>query len=68
MAKSPSIRVTPNVKKCLKILDEAVKALPAGDLKKRSEGALDYLSRTCKGERQPLRGYSCPPNKLVIER
>lgn len=68
MAKSRSIRVTPNVKKCLKILDEAVNALPAGDLKKRSKGALDYLSRTCKGERQPLRGYGCPPTKLVIER
>ena len=68
MAKSRSIRVTPNVKKCLKILDVAVKALPEGDLKKRSKGALNYLSRTFRGERQPLQGRGCPPNKLVIER
>ena len=66
MAKSRTIRVTPNVKKCLKILDEAVKAMPAGDLKNRSKGALDYLSRTFKGEPQPLQGKKCPPDKLVI--
>jgi hypothetical protein len=46
MAKSKTIRVTPNVQRCLEELKAAVKSLPAGDLKKRAEGALDYLSRT----------------------
>jgi hypothetical protein len=59
MAKSKTIRVTPNVKKCLEVLKEAVKFLPPGDLKIRSEGALDYLSRTFKGKPQPGRGFEC---------
>ena len=66
MAKSRTIRVTPNVQKCLEELKAAVKSLPSGDLKKRAEGALNYLSRTFKGEPQPLKGRGCPPNKLVI--
>ena len=66
MAKSKTIRVTPNVQKCLEELKTAVKSLPAGDLKKRAEGALDYLSRTFKGDPQPLKGISCPAGKLII--
>lgn len=68
MAKSKSIRVTPNVQKCLEELKAAVKSLPSGDLKKRAEGALNYLSRTFKGEPQPLKGRMCPPERLFIGR
>jgi hypothetical protein len=66
MAKSKTIRVTPNVKKCLEELKETIKSLPSGDLKKRAEEALNYLSRTFKGEPQPLKGIRCPVNKPII--
>ncbi|MFB0566773.1 MAG: hypothetical protein ACETWK_13980 [Candidatus Aminicenantaceae bacterium] len=66
MAKSTRITVTPNVMKCLEELKTAVKSLPAGDLRKRAEGALNYLSRTFKGESQPLRGRKCPIDKPII--
>lgn len=66
MAKSRTIRVTPNVKKCLEELRAAVKSMPAGDMKKRAEGALDYLSRTFKGELQPMKGRNCPPHRLIV--
>ena len=67
MAKSKTIRVTPNVKKSLEELRAAVKTLPSGDLKKRAEGAISYLSRTFKGEPQPLKGRTCPAGKLIIK-
>jgi len=67
MAKSKTIRVTPNVKKSLEELRSAVKTLPAGDLKKRAEGAVSYLSRTFKGEPQPLKGRWCPGGSLLIK-
>lgn len=66
MAKSKTIRVTPNVQKCLERLKAAVKTLPAGDLKKRAEGAVTYLSRTFKGERQPGAGRLCPGGSPII--
>lgn len=66
MAKSRTIRVTPNIQKCLEVLQEAVKSMPAGDMKERAEGALDYLSRTFKGEHQPMKGRNCPPHRLVV--
>ena len=50
MAKSKTIRVTPNVQKCLEELKKAVKVMPAGDQKARAEGAIKYLSLTFKGE------------------
>lgn len=53
MAKSREIRVPPNVKKCLEELKAAVKSMPEGDLKKRAQGATNYLSQTLKAERQP---------------
>lgn len=68
MARSKTIRVTPNVQKCLKIFQEATKSLPPGDLKTRAEGAGKYLSRTFKGEPQPRRGRLCPTDKLIIIR
>ena len=68
MARSKTIRVTPNVQKCLRILQETTKSLPPGDLKTRSEGACKYLSRTFKGEPQPRRGRLCPPQRLIIVR
>ena len=66
MAKSKTIRVTPNVQKSLEHLKAAVKSMPAGDLKKRAEGSISYLSNTFKGEPQPGRGHACPLQKLVI--
>lgn len=66
MAKSRTIRVTPNVQKSLEALKAAVKSLPAGDLKKRAEGAVRYLSSTFKGERQPGGGISCPGGRVFI--
>jgi hypothetical protein len=66
MAKSKTIRVTPNVKKCLEELKASVKSMPAGNLKERAEGAISYLSNTFKGKRQPRGGQACPTGKLVI--
>ena len=65
MARSKKITVTPNVKKCLDSLVEAVKTLPAGDLKADAENALDYLSRTFKGKPQPSKGRACPVTAVV---
>jgi len=67
MAKSKTIRVTPNVQKCLEELKKAIKSLPPGDLKKRAEAALNYLSRTFKGEPQPRKGMICPVDKPIIK-
>jgi hypothetical protein len=66
MPKSKTIRVTPNVIKCIEVLKEAVKAMPSSDLKKKAEGALRYLSRTIKGEPQPRKGIGCPGSTLII--
>lgn len=66
MAKSKTIRVTPNVQKCLEELKSVVKSLPSADLKRKAQGALDYLSRTFKGELQPMKGEGCPGSKLII--
>ena len=67
MPKSKTIRVTPNVKKCVEVLNEAVKAMPSGDLKEKAEGALRYLSKTIKGEPQPMKGKGCPGATLIIK-
>jgi hypothetical protein len=66
MAKSKTIRVTPNVQKCLEELKAAVKSLPAGPKKERAEGAISYLSQTFKGKPQPLGGRTCPAGSLII--
>ena len=66
MTQNISIEVTPNVKKCLEILESAVRSLPTGDLKAKSEAALGYLSRTFDGEPQPEQGKRCPPGVLII--
>lgn len=66
MAKSKTIRVTPNVQRCLEELKAAVKSMPEGDLKKRAKGALNYLSRTFKGEPQPGKGMICPGGRPII--
>jgi hypothetical protein len=65
MAKSKTLRVTPNVKKSLEELKSAVKSLPAGDLKKRAEGAISYLSQTFKGKSQPGKGRKCPIGWMI---
>jgi hypothetical protein len=66
MARSKTVSVTPNMKKCLKIMKEAAEALPAGDLKRRSLAAVDYMSRTFEGERQPHKGGLCPDFTVII--
>lgn len=67
MAKDKTIIVTSNVQRCLEILKETPKYVPEGDLRERIEAALDYLSRTFEGERQPKIIISCPVTKLVVE-
>ena len=67
MEKTKKIKVTPNVKKCLEILAEALKDMPPGDMKTRAEGAVGYLDRTFKGEPQPAKGESCPEGALLIK-
>ena len=66
MAKSKTIRVTPNVQKCLKELCAAVKSMPAGEKKERAEGAINYLSSTFKGQPQPRGGRVCPGGRPII--
>lgn len=66
MAKSKTIRVTPNLQKCLEELKAAVKSIPEGDLKKRAQGAVNYLSQTFKGEPQPAKGRMCPGGRIII--
>lgn len=66
MGKSKSIRVTSNVKKCLEILKKAQKELPEGELKKETKDAVNYLEKTFKGEKQPLRGVVCPRETPII--
>ena len=66
MAKSKTIRVTPNVQKCLEELKAAVKSLPAGEKKERAEGVISYLSETFKGKPQPGKGRVCPGGRLII--
>lgn len=67
MATSKSIRVTPNMKKCLEILGKAVKSMPKSDLKEQSKAAIDYMSQTFEGKPQPNRGRKCilPPTFIV---
>lgn len=67
MAKSKTIRVTPNVDFSLKELKEAVKSMPEGDMKNRAQGALNYLSRTFKGEPQPVQGRRCPGTRKIVK-
>lgn len=67
MAKSKTIRVTPNVKKCLAQLKAAVKAMPEGELKDNAQGAVNYLSSTFQGKMQPGRGRICPGGTRFIK-
>ena len=66
MARSKTIRVTPNVKASLDILKEAVKSLPKSDLKERAQGAVKYLGDTFEGQAQPGKGRICPPRVLIV--
>jgi len=65
MAKSKTIRVTPNVQKSLEELKTAVKSMPAGAMKDRAEGAISYLSTTFKGKAQPGQGRHCPAGRII---
>ncbi len=66
MAKSKTIRVTPNVQKSLEELKAVVKSMPSGNKKERAEAAIAYLSQTFKGKPQPLKGRACPGGRLFI--
>ena len=66
MAKSITIRVTPNVQKSLKELSAAVESMPSGPKKERAEGAISYLSTTFKGKAQPGKGRHCPGGRPII--
>ncbi len=66
MAKSKTIRVTPNVQKCLEELKAVVKSMPSGAKKERAEGIISYLSQTFKGKPQPGQGRGCPGGRPVI--
>ena len=65
MAKSKTIRVTPNVQKCLVELKAVVKSMPSGAKKERAEGAISYLSSTFQGKPQPLKGRACGPRLFI---
>ncbi len=67
MARSKTIRVTPNVKKCLSELKAAVNAMPDGEKKDNAKGAINYLSRTFQGKPQPGRGIKCPGSTKIIK-
>jgi len=67
MAKSKTIRVTPNVQKSLEELKAVVKSMPGGEKKERAEGAISYLSQTFEGKPQPGKGRACPGGKLIIK-
>jgi hypothetical protein len=62
----PTVEVTPNMRKCVEILMEAVLALEDGPVKDRAEAALNYINLTFDGEPQPLGGDRCPPERLVV--
>lgn len=66
MARSKTIRVTPNVLKCAAALRDAVKLVPAGDAKERALKALEYLDRTFAGKPQPKKGEPCGPVVLFF--
>lgn len=59
------ISITPNVEYSLKVLDEAVQGMPEGEKKKKAKGAIAYLKKAAKGEKQPKRGRMCPTPKEI---
>jgi len=67
MTDEKKVDITPNLKKCLEILTNAVKDMPSSDLKNQAQGAIDYLDRTFKGEPQPSKGENCPEGTLIIK-
>ena len=62
----PIVDVTPNMRKCVEILMEAVLMLEDGPMKDRAEAALNYINLTFDGEPQPMGGEGCPREKLVV--
>jgi hypothetical protein len=65
MAESRTIRVTPNVKACLRILKKVVGRLPAGPDRAKADEALKYLENTFAGKPQPGLGRACPHSLIV---
>ena len=66
MSNDITVKVTPNLKKCLEIFEGIVASLPPGDQKEEGEGAVNYLSRTFSGEPQPFDGMHCPEGVPII--
>ena len=62
----PTVSVTPNMRRCVEILMEAVLALDDGPVKDQAEAALNYINLTFDGEPQPMDGEYCPRQKLVV--
>ena len=60
MGKNLQIEVSPNLRKCLEVLKEAIENLPPSELKTKAEGAILYIVRTFEGEAQPGGGDFCP--------
>lgn len=66
MSDEITVKVTPNLKKCLEIFEKIVASLPVSDQKEEGEGAVKYLSRTFSGEPQPNDGMFCPENVPIV--
>ena len=66
MAKSRTIRVTPNLQAWLVELEKAVKSMPAGEAKKKAQAGIAYMKITYAGKPQPNRGIICPPDQVIL--
>ena len=54
------IKVTPNVKQCFEIFEEAIVSIPEGETKQDAISALDYLRKAAEGEKRELVRFECP--------
>lgn len=59
------IEVTKSLERCLEILKDAIGALPPGEIKQQAETALEYLSRSFKGEQLPVED-NCRPGSWLV--
>ena len=59
------IEVSKGHEKCLKILKDAIAALPPGDIKQQAATALEYLSKSFAGEQLPVED-NCRPGSWLI--
>lgn len=66
MAKSRTIRVTPNLQAWLDELEKTVKSMPAGEAKKKAQAGIVYMKDAFAGKPQPNRGIICPPERVIL--